>query len=304
MTILELFATSLPLFVGTVFVLSLLVGSFLNVVIHRLPIMLDREWKAQAAEIAASSSGASQPTANSLQPAASPPYNLIVPRSACPRCGAAISALQNIPVLSYLALGGQCKACKAPISARYPLVELATAMLSATVAWKFGFTLFTAGALVLTWILVALSAIDIDTQLLPDDLTLGLLWLGLLFSLGTPVAGAELPVSPQESIVGAAAGYLSLWLVYQLFKLVTGKEGMGYGDFKLLAALGAWLGWQMLPLVILLSAVTGAVIGILMIALRGRDRNIPIPFGPYLAIAGWIALMWGDEIVGAYLGRL
>lgn len=304
MTIAQLFATSPLLFVGCVFLLSLLVGSFLNVVIHRLPIMLDREWKAQAAEMLASSSNASLPTAHSLQPTGPPNYNLIVPRSACPHCGAAISASQNIPVVSYLALGGKCKACKAPISVRYPLVELATAVLSAAVAWKFGFTLFTAGALVLTWILVALSAIDIDTQLLPDDLTLGLLWLGLLFSLGTPAAAAQLPVGPQESILGAAAGYLSLWLVYQLFKLVTGKEGMGYGDFKLLAALGAWLGWQMLPLVILLSAVTGAVVGLLMIALRGRDRNIPIPFGPYLAAAGWIALMWGEQIVGAYLERL
>lgn len=304
MTISQLFATSMPLFIGTVFVLSLLVGSFLNVVIHRLPIMLDREWKAQAAEVMASSSASALPTAQSPEPKAPPRYNLIVPRSACPQCGAAISALQNIPVVSYLALGGKCKACKAPISVRYPLVELATAVLSAAVAWKFGFTLFTAGALVLTWILVALSAIDIDTQLLPDDLTLGLLWLGLLFSLGTPAAAAQLPVGPQESILGAAAGYLSLWLVYQLFKLVTGKEGMGYGDFKLLAALGAWLGWQMLPLVILLSAVTGAVVGLLMIALRGRDRNIPIPFGPYLAAAGWIALMWGEQIVGAYLERL
>jgi leader peptidase (prepilin peptidase) / N-methyltransferase len=301
----ELFASSAPLFIGTVFVLSLLIGSFLNVVIHRLPIMLDREWKAQAAEVLAQPSGSSSPTAYSLQPAALPKYNLIVPRSACPNCGAPIGALQNIPVISYLVLKGRCSGCRAPISVRYPIVELGTAILSAVVAWKFGFTAFTAAALLLTWTLIALTCIDIDHQVLPDNLTLSLMWAGLLVSLAAPAANsATLPVNTQDSLIGAAAGYLSLWLVYHLFKALTGKEGMGYGDFKLLAALGAWLGWQMLPLVILLSAVTGAIIGILMIALRGRDRNIPIPFGPYLAAAGWIALLWGPELVDAYLRQL
>jgi len=297
----ELFASSPPLFIGTVFVLSLLLGSFLNVVIHRLPIMMEREWKAQAIEILGSSPDA--PPAASIAGAVPTKYNLMVPRSACPHCGAEITAIQNIPVISYLALKGRCHGCSAPISARYPIVELSTAVLSAVVAWKFGFTAFTAGALVLTWMLVAMTCIDIDHQVLPDSLTIPLMWLGLLFSL-TANPDAGLPVSTQSSVIGAAAGYLSLWLVYQVFKLATGKEGMGYGDFKLLAALGAWLGWKMLPLVILLSAVTGAVVGILMIVLRGRDRQIPIPFGPYLAAAGWIALMWGPQLVDAYLSRL
>jgi leader peptidase (prepilin peptidase)/N-methyltransferase len=293
----ELFASSPTLYTGTVFVLSLLVGSFLNVVIHRLPIMLEREWKAQAIEVL----GTEQGTATAQVVVEK--YNLVVPRSACPQCGNPITALQNVPVLSWLVLGGKCKACKAPISARYPIVELGTAVLSAAVAWKFGFTIFTAGALVLTWMLVAMTCIDIDHQVLPDNLTLPLMWLGLLASLlATP--GSALPVVTANSVIGAAAGYLSLWLVYQLFKLATGKEGMGYGDFKLLAALGAWLGWKMLPLVILLSAVTGAVVGIFMIVLRGRDRQIPIPFGPYLAAAGWIALMWGPQLVESYLSRL
>ncbi len=301
----ELFSHSIPLFLGTVFVFSLLVGSFLNVVIHRVPVMLDREWKAQAAEMLAPTASSSQAEAQTPNPEALPRYNLVVPRSACPHCGAAIGALQNIPVISYLLLKGKCANCRAPISARYPIVEFGTATLSFLVAWKFGFTVFTAGALLLTWTLVALAAIDIDHQILPDNLTLPLMWAGLLVSLGTADTNPwTLPVSAQESIIGAAAGYMSLWLVYKLFKLATGKEGMGYGDFKLLAALGAWLGWMMLPVVILLSAVTGAVIGILMIALRGRDRNIPIPFGPYLAAAGWIALMWGPEIAQGYLGRL
>ena len=297
----ELFATSPSLFMGTVFALSLLVGSFLNVVIHRLPIMMEREWKAQAAEIlGGSAESASASPAASGVPAR---YNLMVPRSACPHCGKEITALQNIPVVSYLMLKGRCSGCKAPISARYPIVEFATAALSAVVAWRFGFTIFTMGALVLTWMLVAMTCIDIDHQVLPDSLTLPLMWLGLLFSLFA-MPDAPLPVRTENSVIVAAAGYLSLWLVYQLFKLATGKEGMGYGDFKLLAALGAWLGWKMLPLVILLSAVTGAVVGILMIVLRGRDRQIPIPFGPYLAAAGWIALMWGPQLVDAYLSRL
>jgi leader peptidase (prepilin peptidase)/N-methyltransferase len=271
--------------------LSLLVGSFLNVVIHRVPVMLEREWRAQAEQ-------ALQPD---LEAEAPPKYNLVVPRSACPKCGAQITALQNVPIVSYLLLGGKCASCGAKISARYPLVELGTAILSALVAWKFGFVWYTAAALLLTWMLIALTGIDIDHQLLPDSMTLPLVWLGLLLSLAASVPDIGLPVDPRSSIIGAAAGYLSLWSVYHVFRLLTGKEGMGYGDFKLFAALGAWLGWQMLLPIILLAAFSGAVIGILMIVLRGRDRNIPIPFGPYLAAAGWIALMWGDQIVTSYL---
>ena len=283
------------LLTACVFLLSLLVGSFLNVVIYRVPIMLDRQWREHAREM----------LADSAAPTAAEPverYNLVVPRSRCPHCNAPITALQNIPVVSWLALGGKCAACRAPISARYPIVELATAVLSAVVAWHFGWGWQTVAALLFTWTLVALTVIDLDHQLLPDVLTLPLLWLGLLMAVAwSPGLRPPAPVDPVSAIVGAAAGYLSLWLVYWTFKLVTGKEGMGYGDFKLFAAFGAWMGWQMLPLIILLSAFTGAVIGIALIVTRGRDRNIPIPFGPYLAAAGWIALLWGPQIVGRYL---
>lgn len=305
-------ATHPGIWIGSVFALSLAIGSFLNVVIHRIPIMLEREWRAQAQQILAESKGgdlnhveetelrvdqqtALQSTTNAGR------YNLAVPRSACPKCGATIKAWQNIPVVSYLLLQGKCANCGVKISARYPVVELITAIFSALVAWKFGFVWYTAAALLLTWALIALSGIDIDHQLLPDNITLPLMWLGLLLSLAQTIPAIGLPVDARSSIIGAVAGYLSLWSVYHLFKLATGKEGMGYGDFKLLAALGAWLGWQMLLPIILLSALTGAVVGIALIALRGRDRNIPIPFGPYLAMAGWIALMWGDELVGSYL---
>lgn len=301
MGILELFSTVPAWFIACVGLLSLLVGSFLNVVIHRLPIMLEREWQQQAREILASAEVVLKPDLQSpgSQPAAK--YNLVVPRSACPHCQAPITAVQNIPVLSYLLLRGKCAGCGAKISARYPFVEIGTAVLSGLVAWKFGFTTYTSAALLLTWFLVALSAIDIDHQILPDDMTLPLVWLGLLLSLTGAAPSQSFPVDPRSAIVGAVAGYLSLWSVFHLFKLLTGKEGMGYGDFKLFAAFGAWFGWQMLPLIILLSAFTGAVIGIILIVARGRDRNIPIPFGPYLAAAGWIALMWGPEIVGVYL---
>ena len=286
--------------VAVIFILSLVIGSFLNVVIHRVPIMLDREWRAQAQEILREKQGdVALPAESKTEP--QPKYNLAVPRSGCPKCGAMITAAQNIPVISYLLLKGKCASCGARISARYPLVELGTAILSALVAWKFGFVWYTAAALVLTWVLIALTGIDIDTQLLPDNMTLPLLWLGLLLSLAATIPDIGLPVDTRSSIIGAVAGYLSLWSVYHAFRLLTGKEGMGYGDFKLFAALGAWLGWQMLLPIILLAAFTGAVLGILMIALRGRDRNIPIPFGPYLAAAGWIALMWGDQLVTSYL---
>ena len=282
------------LLIGSAFLLALLVGSFLNVVIHRLPLMLERQWKRQAEDVLGAPAGAPSGTSPET-------YNLVVPRSRCPACRAAIRAHQNIPVVSYLLLGGRCANCGARISPRYPIVELVTAVLSATVVWHFGWHWQSLAALVFTWALVALTVIDLDHQLLPDAITLPLLWLGLLLSLvwsatTTPPA----PVDPRSAIIGAAAGYLSLWLVYWAFKLATGKEGMGYGDFKLLGAFGAWMGWQMLPLVILLSAFTGAVVGLALIILRGRDRNVPIPFGPFLAAAGWIALIWGPQLVHGY----
>ena len=292
----SIFTDSALLFVGCVFVIGLLVGSFLNVVIYRLPIMLDREWRTQAAELVQGGSG--DAAALTLPPE----FNLLRPRSACPACGAPITALQNVPVVSWLVLRGRCAACRARISVRYPAVELATAVLSAAVAWHFGVTTATACALLLTWALIALTGIDIDHQLLPDDITLSLLWAGLLAAvLIGPHAGFPLPVAPRDAVLGAVAGYGSLWLVFHAFKLLTGKEGMGYGDFKLYAALGAWLGWKVLPLVILLSAATGAILGIAMIALRGRDRAAPMPFGPYLAAAGWIALFYGDTLIDGYL---
>ena len=230
------------------------------------------------------------------------PFTLSTPRSACPNCKAPITALQNVPVISWLVLRGRCASCKAKISARYPLVELTTGVLSAWVAWHFGFGAAGACALLVTWALIALTGIDIDHQLLPDNITLPLLWAGLLAAVAVgPMPGAALPVPPKDAIIGAAAGYVSLWLVFHAFKLVTGKEGMGYGDFKLFAALGAWLGWKVLPLVIVLSAATGAMLGILMIALRGRDRRAPMPFGPYLAAAGWLAMMYGDSLLNGYL---
>jgi leader peptidase (prepilin peptidase)/N-methyltransferase len=296
----DIFASMPWLLAGCVFVLGLLVGSFLNVVIHRLPIMLERAWKSQAHELLGEATEAS--TFESTPAPAPEPYNLIVPRSRCPKCNAEITALQNIPVVSWLALGGKCANCRAPISARYPLVELITALLSAAVALHFGWHWQTLFTLIFTWALVALTVIDIDHTLLPDAITLPLLWLGLVLSVSwVPGLTPPAPVDPVSSIVGAAAGYLLLWSVYWAFKLATGKEGMGYGDFKLLAALGAWMGWQMLPLILLLSAFTGAIVGIALILLRGRDRNVPMPFGPYLAAAGWIALMWGPQITGGYL---
>jgi leader peptidase (prepilin peptidase)/N-methyltransferase len=285
------------LFTVSTGIVGLVVGSFLNVVIYRLPVILEREWRAQAMEMLPASS-------ETLVAEEAPGrFTLSVPRSACPACKAPITALQNIPVLSWLLLRGRCASCRAPISARYPLVEIATAVLSAWVAWHFGFGWNAACGLVLTWSLVALTGIDIDHKLLPDDITLPLIWGGLVASVvlgGNDVAKA-MPMSPRDAIVGAAAGYLSLWSVFHLFRLVTGKEGMGYGDFKLFAALGAWLGWKELPLIILLAAASGAVIGVSTIILRGRDRAAPMPFGPYLSIAGWLAMMYGDDLIGGYL---
>lgn len=281
----ELLQAEPALFTGLVFLFSLLIGSFLNVVIHRLPKMMEAEWHAQCAELRGET------------PAESTPYNLAVPRSACPQCGHQITALENIPLLSWLWLRGRCSACSAPIGARYPWVELLTALLSAAVAWKWGVSAQTLGALLLVWTLIALAFIDLDTTLLPDSLTLPLLWLGLLFNLGGHFA--SLP----DAVIGAMAGYGVLWSVYWLFKLVTGKDGMGYGDFKLLAAIGAWLGWQMLPVTLLLSSVVGAAIGIAMIVLVKHDRRVPIPFGPYLAGGGLVALFFGTDLTQAYLAQ-
>jgi len=310
MSAIELLATSPALFIGVCLVLGLLIGSFLNVVIYRLPLMLDRQWREQCAEI--SSTPAPTPATEGAiiarEAAAAPGapaerFNLIVPRSACPRCRAPITALQNIPLLSYMLLGGKCARCGARISARYPMVEALTGVLSALVAWKFGFAWPALAAMLLTWYLIALTFIDIDHQLLPDSLTLPLLWLGLLLSLwSSQTAPAALPVDTRSSLIGAMAGYVSLWSVYHLFRLLTGKDGMGYGDFKLFAALGAWLGWQMLLPTILIAALAGAVVGLGLIVLRRQDRSAPIPFGPFLAGAGWLMLMFGQPVITGYLG--
>jgi leader peptidase (prepilin peptidase)/N-methyltransferase len=293
MSLLEILAASPALFVGFCLVLGMLVGSFLNVVIYRVPIILDRQWRAQCAELHGTGATAGPPE----------PFNLVVPRSACPSCKAPITALQNIPLISYLALRGRCARCGVGISARYPLVEALTGILSALVAWKYGFGWPTLAAIVLTWFLVALTFIDVDTQLLPDSLTLPLMWIGLTLSLWNTQPGtAPVPTDVHSSIVGALAGYLSLWSVYHLFRLLTGKEGMGYGDFKLFAALGAWLGWKMLLPIILIAAAVGAIVGICMLMFRGRDKAAPIAFGPFLAAAGWLMLMFGNELVTGYLG--
>jgi leader peptidase (prepilin peptidase)/N-methyltransferase len=294
--------TTLPwLFIGLSVVLGLLIGSFLNVVIHRVPIMMDNELRAECALLAAQDTAIQNgATAEIAHP---PVYNIVTPRSACPHCKAPITALQNIPVVSWLALRGQCASCKKPISMRYPLVELATGILSGFIAWRFGFGLAGCAALAFTWFLIALTLIDFDTQFLPDALTYPLLWLGLLVSLGHPAWGAGAPaMSPRDAIIGAAAGYLALWSVYWAFKLITGKEGMGYGDFKLLGALGAWLGWQMLLPIIVFASGVGAVFGVYVMYRQRKGRQTQIAFGPFLAIAGWIALVAGNDIVERYLG--
>ena len=272
--------TLLPTLVALVF--GLLIGSFLNVVIYRVPKMMQRE----SDNYVAHESGKPLPHTDR--------FNLILPRSGCPHCGHQITALENIPVLSYLILRGKCSACKAPISVRYPIVELLTGLLSAGVIWYFGSGVAGLAALVFLYLLIAMSFIDADTTLLPDDLTLPLLWLGLLVN----IPGIFVPL--QDAVIGAAAGYLSLWSIFWIFKLATGKEGMGYGDFKLLAALGAWLGWKMLPVIILSSSLVGAVVGVILIIVARRGRNIPIPFGPYLAAAGLVTLFHGQQIVNAY----
>jgi len=273
---------------ASVLILGLLVGSFLNVVAYRIPIMMRREIEEDYAALQAEQSG------TEFEPDSKLAFNLAVPASACPHCQHKIKAWQNIPVVSWLLLKGKCANCAAPISKRYPIVEMTTGILSLVVVLMLGPTLQTVGMLVFTWFLIALTLIDLDEYLLPDKLTLPLIWIGLVFNSFAVFTSLE------NAVYGAIAGYLSLWSVYWLFKLLTGKEGMGFGDFKLLAAIGAFLGWEALPLVVLLSSAVGAIIGITLIAALGRDKNIPIPFGPYLAIAGWIAALWGDRIVQAY----
>jgi leader peptidase (prepilin peptidase)/N-methyltransferase len=284
MPLLDFLASSPLAFILCTLILGLLVGSFLNVVVYRLPVMLMRDWKAQSREM--------------LELPAEPAtdtFNLMLPHSRCPHCSHKIRPWENLPVISYLFLGGKCSSCKALISKRYPLVELACGVLSAFIAWHFGLGWQAGAMLVLTWGLLAMSLIDADHQLLPDAIVLPLLWLGLI------VNAFGVFTSLTDALWGAVFGYLVLWLVFWLFKLVTGKEGMGYGDFKLLAMLGAWGGWQILPLTILLSSLVGAVLGLILLRMRNVETSTPIPFGPYLAIAGWIALLWGDQITSSYL---
>jgi len=329
MSAFELLAAFPAAFTGVCLVLGLMVGSFLNVVIYRLPLMLERQWREECAENAPPGAALEGSTSSGVEqaacvaemtsadgatglPATAPaaaakvrpePFNLVVPRSACPACRTPIRAIHNVPLLSWLLLRGRCASCGAPISARYPLIEALTGLLSAVVAWKFGVGWPACAALVLTWFLIALTFIDIDHQLLPDSLTLPLLWLGLFLSLWTAQgAGAALPVDTRSSVIGAMAGYVSLWSVYHLFRLLTGKDGMGYGDFKLFAALGAWLGWQMLLPIILIASGIGAIVGLALIALRRQSRSTPIPFGPFLAGAGWLMLMFGRPVITGYLG--
>lgn len=284
MAFIELLQTNTVALLATVFVLGLLVGSFLNVVIYRLPVMMQNAWVREAAEMAGED--------ESEQPR----FDLIKPDSTCPSCGHRIRAWENIPVISYLVLGGKCSQCKTRISPRYPIIELTTGLLSLALAWQFGASVQTATLLVLFWALIALTMIDVDHQLLPDSITLPLLWLGLLLNLVNTF------VTLEQAVIGAVAGYLSLWSIYWAFKLLTGKEGMGYGDFKLFAAFGAWFGWGALPLIILLSSLVGAVVGIALIAFMGRERQIPIPFGPYLCGAALVYVFWGNAITAWYLG--
>ncbi|VAW90468.1 Leader peptidase (Prepilin peptidase) / N-methyltransferase [hydrothermal vent metagenome] len=281
-----LFNENLTAFISIIAILGLLIGSFLNVVILRLPIMMEKEWHSQCNELLEITRTDGQ---------TDKPFNLITPNSHCPKCNHEIKAIENIPILSYLFLKGRCSDCGIKIPARYPIIEATTALLSIAVAWHFGPTWEAAAALLLTWALITLTVIDFDHQLLPDSITLPFLWLGLGISL------AGVFTDPASAIIGGLVGYLSLWSVYMLFKLTTGKEGMGHGDFKLLAMLGAWLGWQAVLPIILLSSIVGAIVGISLIVVRGRDKNIPIPFGPYLATAGWITLLWGDQIIQTYL---
>ncbi len=303
MALLEVLQHNAIVFYGVVAFLSLIVGSFLNVVIYRLPVMMENEWREALQEMDESEDGMPQAvsTGDTSKPnskAEPETFNLSVPRSRCQNCDNLITWWQNVPVISYLMLRGKCANCKTPISARYPIIEITTMLLSLIVAWQFGPSIQTVFGIIVTWMLIAMSMIDFDHQLLPDSLTLPMMWIGLLASL--------IPVftDVRSAVIGAALGYMILWSVYQLFKLVTGKEGMGFGDFKLLAAFGALLGWQLVPMIILLSSAVGAVVGLSLIAIKGRDKNIPIPFGPYLAAAGWLAMLWGTPLAEWYYSLL
>ncbi|MBH0012245.1 prepilin peptidase [Pseudoalteromonas sp. SWYJ118] len=293
-SIIEVMQSQLWFYLTTVGLISLCIGSFLNVVIYRLPLMMQREWQSECRLLLEDELTGNKPKQANI----SEPFNLVKPNSTCPKCKTAIKPWQNIPIISWLALKGKCASCSNPISARYPAVELITAILSLVVAYSFGATEQALLYIFVTWILVALTFIDIDHMLLPDQLTLPLVWLALIAS----VLGYT--ITPTDAIIGAACGYLSLWSVFWLFKLLTGKEGMGYGDFKLLAVFGALLGWQSLLTIILLSSVVGAIIGIALLSIQGKDKATPIPFGPYLAIAGWIAMLWGNQIQGAYFNLI
>ena len=283
-SLLYVFESNNWLFLTSIFFISLAVGSFLNVVIYRLPIMLENEWRSECKEYLELEADKKTET-----------FNLSKPNSSCPKCNHKIRAWENIPVFSYIFLGGKCSSCSAHISAQYPIIEAVTAIFSVLIAIKFGVSLETLFGIIFTWALIALTMIDAKTQLLPDNITLPLLWLGILINSSNTFTDL------QSSVYGAIIGYLILWSIYKLFKLLTGKEGMGYGDFKLLAALGAWMGWQMLPQIILLSSLVGTIIGISMIILKRQEKGTAIPFGPYLAIAGWIAFVWGAEINQAWL---
>src|SRR5690554_434481 len=286
MSVFSLLEASPTFLIVLVFLFGLLVGSFLNVVIYRLPVMMERAWQQEARSLLAMPEEAQADT-----------FNLATPASRCPSCQHQIHWYENIPVVSWLALRGRCSSCSTAISPRYPLIELTAGLIAALTAWQIGYSPWLWALIPAGWCLLALAMIDFDTTLLPDSLTYPLLWAGLLLA----VAGISL-VDLETAVIGAAAGYLSLWSVYWAFKLLTGKEGMGYGDFKLLAAFGAWFGWQMLPLVILLSSVVVAVVGLALMSSGLVKRDQGIPFGPYLATAGWIALLWGNQILDAYLG--
>lgn len=288
MNLIDFFASNLLAAIAVAGILGLLVGSFLNVVIYRLPVMLEREWTSQCKTLL-------ETDGENTQEAEEASFNLVTPNSHCPKCEVAIKPWQNIPVISYLMLGGKCHNCKTAISKRYPVIEFITGLMSCLVIWHFGFSWQGGAMLLLTWALIALTMIDFDHQLLPDNITLPFLWLGLIAN------SLEIFCSLPDALWGAVFGYLSLWSVFWLFKLVTGKEGMGYGDFKLLAVLGAWFGWQMLPLIILLSSLVGAIVGIFLLVLKNKGKSVPIPFGPYLAAAGWIAAIWGEQLTQAYL---
>jgi len=291
--LIELLKQNLIFLTSSIFILGLLVGSFLNVVIYRLPVMFKREWRKDCYTYLEENYKATIQLDTSKEPAE--PFNLVKPDSTCPVCGHQIRAWENIPVISYLFLKAKCSNCKTPISIRYPLIELLSAILASLCAWHFGFSLAGLAAIFLSWALISLAMIDYDTQYLPDQIILPFLWLGIILNLNNTFTDIE------SSIIGAVAGYLSLWSVYHLFKLITNKEGMGYGDFKLLALLGAWMGWQYLPAIIIFSSLVGAIIGVSLILFKKHQREVPIPFGPYLAIAGWIALIWGNEINQSYL---